>query len=274
MSPKKFFYCLAKHLRNDTVQRRGLGHARFSIQTARNRLRAAGMKSRKARRKPELKQMHRDARLLWAQQHRRWTQAQWRNCLFTDESRFSLVNDDQTRRVWRRRGENAYEDRFLNRRELFGGGGILVWGGITHDAKTELMIIQGNLNGMRYTNEILDGPVRLFAGAMGQNDMIFVDDNARPHRNHIANQYVDENSINRMEWPAKSPDLNPIENVWGLMKRRISRRLTNEHTLNDLRAMVLEEWERIPLQTIRRCISSMRRRAEAVIAADGGHTRY
>ena len=93
------------------MQRRGVGRAPFSIQTVRNRLRAVGMKSRRARQKPELKQNHRDARLRWAQDHRRWTQAQWRNCLFTDESRFSLVPDDQSRRVWRRNGEDAHEER-------------------------------------------------------------------------------------------------------------------------------------------------------------------
>ena len=272
----KFFFLIfdtGKELRNEIVARRGAGARPFSVATARRRLHADGLTSRRARRKPHLTPDHRAARLRWARIHRRWARNDWRRCLFTDESRFSLVPDDQTRRVWRRSAEDAHLDQFVNRRELFGGGGILVWGGgMTWEGKTDLVVIRGNLNGQRYRDEILEGPVRLFAGAMGPANMILVDDNARPHRNRIADQFFDDSGIARMDWPAKSPDMNPIENVWGLMKRRISRRLRIHHNLNDLEAMVREEWDSIPMRTVRSCINSMRRRAEAVIVSAGGHT--
>ena len=263
-----------REIRNEIVGRRGVGARPFSVSTAKRRLYAAGLKSRRARWKPHLTPGHRAARLQWARIHRRWARNDWQRCLFTDESKFSLVPDDQTRRVWRRPAEDAHLDQFVNRRELFGGGGILVWGGITWGGKTDLLVIRGNLNGQRYREEILEGPVRLFAGAMGPANMILVDDNARPHRNRIADQFFDDSGIARMDWPAKSPDLNPIENIWGLMKRSISRRLTYHHDVNDLEVMVREEWDAIPLQTVRNCINSMRRRAESVMAAAGGHTDY
>ena len=106
-------------------------------------------------------------------------------------------------RVWRRRGEPAHQDQFVQRRGLFGGGGILVWGGISWSGKTDIVVIRGNLNGQRYRDEILNEHVRLFAGAMGPDDMVFVDDNARPHRNRLVDQYFEDNTINRIEWPAK-----------------------------------------------------------------------
>ena len=261
-------------MRNEIVERRGAGARPISVSTARRRLYADGMHSKRARRKPHLTPEHRAARLQWARDHHRWTRDDWRRCLFTDESKFSLVPDDQTRRVWRRRQEAAHQDQFVNRRELFGGGGILVWGGMTWEGKTELLVIRGNLNGQRYREEILEGPVRLFAGAFGPANMILVDDNARPHRNRIADQFFEDSGIARMEWPAKSPDMNPIENIWGIMKQRISRRLRYQHTLNDLEAMVHEEWNAVALPTVRKCISSMRRRTAALIAAAGGHTHY
>ena len=185
-------------MRNEIVQRRGAAGRPFSSSTVRCRLNADGLKARRPLRKPHLTGVHRHERRRWAREHQRWNRGDWRRCLFTDESRFSLVPDDRSMRVWRRRGEPAHQDQFVQRRELFGGGGILVWGGISWSGKTDIVVIRGNLNGQRYRDEILNEHVRLFAGAMGPDDMVFVDDNARPHRNRLVDQYLVDNTSNRM----------------------------------------------------------------------------
>ena len=112
------------------------------------------------------------------------------------------------------------------------------------------------------------------AGALNPDEFVYVDDNARPHRARIVQDYMADETIERMEWPAKSPDLNPIENVWGTMKQRLSRRLLPEHSMDDLRNMLLEEWDNISTRMIRMCIASMPRRIQACIDANGGYTRY
>ena len=88
------------------------------------------------------------------------------------------------------------------------GGSVMVWGGISLTGKTELVIIEGNLNAVRYRNEILE-PVGIpYLQNLGHNS-IQQDDNARPHRARIFTEYLQNLGVERMEWPAVSPDLNP-----------------------------------------------------------------
>ena len=77
-----------------------------------------------------------------------------------------------------------------------------------------------------------------------------------------------------MDWPPKSPDLNPIENLWSQLKRKMSKRVTNDTTLDDLAVLLVEEWNGLDQNFIRRLIESMRRRCQATIDANGGHTKY
>ncbi|KAF2195764.1 hypothetical protein K469DRAFT_699386, partial [Zopfia rhizophila CBS 207.26] len=73
-----------------------------------------------------------------------------------------------------------------------------------------------------------------------------------------------------MEWPSRSPDLNPIENVWRLLKARIGRRFPK--TDAEVRQYLLEEWDKLDLDDFRKYVESMPDRCRAVIAANGGHT--
>ncbi|GFV22837.1 transposable element Tcb1 transposase [Trichonephila clavipes] len=74
-----------------------------------------------------------------------------------------------------------------------------------------------------YRDVILEQHVRLFRGAMGA-EFLFMDDNARPHRANIVDECLQSEDITRMDWPAYSPYLNPIEHVWDMLGRRIAAR--------------------------------------------------
>ena len=89
----------------------------------------------------------------------------------------------------------------------------MVWAGISMQGKTDLHSIDnGTMTAQRYLREILDVYARPYAGAIGP-DFILMDDNARPHRAMVTNEYLQAETIVRMEWTARSPNLNPIEHV-------------------------------------------------------------
>ena len=220
----------------------------------RNRLHSAGLRARRPYVGVPLSQKHRKARLAWTRQHRRWTNQQWATVHFTDESRFLLL--DRRRRVWRRRG-----DRYaIVEHDRYGGGSLMVWGGISVRFRTELLVLNGTLTGQRYINEVLQPVVLPF---VQQHHVVLQDDNARPHRARIVQQFLQQNNVDHLDWPARSPDFSPIEHVWDILGQRVRQRVPRPRTLQALGAALQEEWRRIPQLQIARLID-----------ATGGHTRY
>ena len=97
--------------------------------------------------------------------HRRWTRQDWQKVLFTDESRFCLNRSDCQIRVYRRRNERYNEACTLERDRFGGGGSIMVWSGVSQHHRTELVVIAGNLNAVRYSEDILFPRGNLPAGS-------------------------------------------------------------------------------------------------------------
>ncbi|GFV82837.1 HTH_Tnp_Tc3_2 domain-containing protein [Trichonephila clavipes] len=111
------------------------------------------------------------------------------------------------------------------------------------DSGTDLLIFDaGSVNGTRYCNEILLPYVRLFRGAMGLQ-FLFMDDNAPCHHTVAAEQLLESEDMDRMDWPARSPDLNPIEHVWDFLGRRLAARTLPPVTIRELRLALQDEWQ-------------------------------
>ncbi|KAK7103589.1 hypothetical protein V1264_018458 [Littorina saxatilis] len=85
----------------------------------------------------------------------------------------------------------------------------MVWGAFSLHHRTPLFHVQGNLTGLRYRDEILRPLAVPTLQQMGPQ-AVYQDDNARPHRARVVNDFLQQSGVNRMEWPACSPDLNPI----------------------------------------------------------------
>ncbi|GFW21287.1 transposable element Tcb2 transposase [Trichonephila clavipes] len=204
---------------------------------------------------------------------RNWRDSEWGRVLFTDESRFSLSSDSHRIVIWRERGSRNHPSNIIER-ERYGGRGVLVWGGIMLGSRTDLHIFDaGSVNGTRYCNEILLPYVRLFRGAMGLQ-FLFMDDNAPCHRTVAAEQLLESEDIELMDWPARSPDLNPNEHVWDFLGRRLAVCTLPPVTIRELRLAQQDEWAAMPQQLIDTLILSMGRRCETCLAVRGDHIPY
>ncbi|GFV91720.1 transposable element Tcb2 transposase [Trichonephila clavipes] len=211
---------------------------RLSSQTVRNRLREGGLYARRPMICIPLTPRHRAARRRWAAEHRDWEQHDWSQVLLTDESRFSLECDTRRVLVWRDRGTRN-NPAFVRERSQYRRAGWMVWGGISIGGRTDLHIIRnGTLTGRRYADEMLRPHVIPYAGAIGDS-FVFQDDNTRPHRARLVENMLEAETIQRMEWPAYSPDLNPIEHVWDRLGRRIAARPRPSATVRDLEIALL-----------------------------------
>lgn len=239
----------------------------ISTRTISRRLVEGGLHSRRPLRRLPLTPQHRRARLAWCRARATWTR-EWRNVVFSDESRFCYGSDSHRRRVWRRRGDRS-NPAVTVERPTARQRGIMVWGAIAYDGTSPLVRIQGTLNAHRYVQHVLR-PVAL-PYLQGLPNALFQQDNARPHTARISQQAL--RGVQMLPWPAYSPDLSPIEHVWDLIGRRLQT-LPQPRTDDQLWQMVDREWRTIPQDTIRTLIDSVPRRVSSCIAARGGPTSY
>ncbi|GFY24460.1 transposable element Tcb1 transposase [Trichonephila clavipes] len=193
-----------------------------SRQTVYRRLRHIGLYARRPVRCVPLTATHCRLRLTWSREHALWTPQQWYCVMFSDESKFSLQSDSRRTLIWRAPGTRYHQDNTIERHR-YGGAGWLVWGGIILGSRTALLVQSVTMTGHIYRDVILEQHVRLFFGAIGA-EFLFMDDNALPHRANIVDECLQSEDITRMDWPAYSPDLNPIEHVWDMLGRRIAAR--------------------------------------------------
>ncbi|GFU94379.1 transposable element Tc1 transposase [Trichonephila clavipes] len=150
----------------------------------------------------------------------------------------------------------------------------MVWAGIMINGRSRLHVVEnGTMTGQRYIDEVLLPDVRLFRGDVGDK-FLFMDDNATCHRTLSVQDCLDREGIQRLLWPARSPDLNPNENVWDALGRRVAGRNHTPTNKNNLIRALTEEWDKLPQQPLDNVVQSMVRRVECCITLHGGHIPY
>ncbi|GFX52448.1 transposable element Tcb1 transposase [Trichonephila clavipes] len=198
-----------------------------SRKTVARRLMGGGLYARRPVVCVPLTRQHRTARLQWCHEHHNWTEQDWACVLFSDESRFSLSSDCRRQLIWRESG-TAYRPENIQEKDRYPTCSIMVWAGIMINGRTCLhAVANGTMTGQRYIDEGLLPHVRLFPW-----------------------DCLDSEGIQRLVWTARSPDLNPIENVWDALGRQVAGRNyppTNKNTL--IRALT-EEWDKLPQQLL------------------------
>ena len=191
--------------------------------------------------------------------------------MFSDESRFLLFQNDARQRVYRRPGER-YHLPCVQQIDWLGGGSTMVWGAIRFGWKSRLLVIDRTMTAQRYMDTVLQAEI-VPHFQLNPHD-IFMHNNARPHVAGCCQDMLRDNNITVLPWPAYSADMNPIEHLWDILGRRIRARPAPPQTHAELRQALIEEWNTIPQYQINRLITSMPRRIDALIDAQGAHTRY
>ena len=146
--------------------------------------------------------------------------------------------------MYRRVGER-YQYACIRQRRAFGGGSVMVWGGISAHRRTPLVIINGSLNAHHYLEEVVRPHV--LPSVRGQRrNMTFQQDNARPHIARLIMNFLRNENVLVMAWPSMSPDSSPIEQVWDEMDRRLRQRPNQPVMMQGLGKALQKVWQEIP----------------------------
>ena len=239
--------------------------------TIRRTLNNNGVHGRVARRKPLLSKKNIAAHLQFAKDHVDKPEGYWKNVLWTDETKIELFGLNEKCYVWRKEN-TAFQHKNLIPSVKHGGGSIMVWACFAASGPGRLAIIDGTMNSELY-QRILKENVRTSVHELNlKRRWVMQQDNDPKHTSRSTKEWLKKNKVNVLEWPSQSPDLNPIEMLWKDLKRAVHvRKPTN---IPELKLFCTEEWAKIPPSRCAGLINSYRKRLVAVIAAQGGHTRY
>ncbi|CAJ0924592.1 unnamed protein product [Ranitomeya imitator] len=237
--------------------------------TVHRRVQEMGYRCRIPQVKPLLNHKQRQRRLTWATEKQHWTVAKWSQVLFSDESKFCMSFGNQGARVWRKTGEKEMPKCLKSSVKY--PQSVMVWGAMSAAGVGPLCFIKGRVNAASY-QEILEHFMLPSAEMLyGDEDFIFQHDLAPAHSAKTTGKWFTDHGITVLNWPANSPDLNPIENLWDIVKRKL--RDARPNTLDELKAAIEASWASITSQQCHRLIASMPRRIEAVISAKGFPTK-
>lgn len=240
--------------------------------TIRNRLREAGLKGCVAVKKPLLRAEHRKRRLIFAREHADWTPADWESVLWSDESSFQLFSSSKRVFVRRREGER-FTEQCIVPTVKHGGGSLMVWGCMSGRGVGRLYRCEGSMNQNQYLMVLNEYMLPSRADLYGTNaQFTFQQDNAPCHTAKRVTDFLQDSGVQVFRWPAQSPDLNPIENLWKILGMKVHER--KPATLNELWHLLTTAWQDISAEVVRNLVNSMPSRCRAVIKAKGGHTKY
>ena len=207
--------------------------------------------------------IQRQNRVDWCRRRFSWSVEQWQSVIFSDEVRFCLKSDGIVK-VWgpqHRRFDPRYTVKKSKDRRS-----IMFWGFIRHDGYRLLLRCPESFTSSDYQIFLVIAKTAM----IGEN-FIFQDDNCPVHRSHAVQEWFQNSNVPRITWPPYSPDLNPIENVWAFMKKRLSQGVRTRETLEE---DVWETWNSIPQTFIDSLFCFMPRRIRKCLQNRGSIINY
>jgi transposase len=256
-----------------------------SIMTVSRTLAEANIFSYVAREVPRLTKENMRIRLDFAKKF--MGKVNWHRMIFSDEVPF-VLGQKYGRQYLRRQPGTEYERGHV-REEGRTWATKMFWGAISPDAKSHLILAQGSMDSANYQEVLKQGlfnvlnELETLFGTGDGPTVFFQQDNAPAHTAAATMKFFEEKGINIFaKWPAHSPDLNPIEHAWAMLKNRVYTLIQEQNRIfsqsqaskDEFCELVQKTWEEITQEELRPLILSMDERLDAVIKAKGGHTRF
>lgn len=236
---------------------------KISEATLRRRFKEAGIQSMKPSSKPLLTSNHIKTRYQWAMQHQ---DVNWNEVIFTDESSFHMKQ--VIKRVWKKYGEKYYVPTLKHPVKIH------VWGCFSKYGFGKLVLFTETLNSKFMCKIYKKGLLPSAKKWFGDNNFNWrlLEDNDPKHVSKTSKTFKVNNDIQSLPWPSQSPDCNPIENVWALMKMKINKQPPT--SIKNFVARIKKEWKNLPVEFAENLVDSMEKRVQLLIERKGDYINY
>jgi transposase len=234
-------------------------------------LRENGLRSYWTIRKPFVNRTNRMKRLAWARNHLSWDTKKWNTVIFSDESPFTFRFKSK-QRIWR-----YFEERY-NSKAMTGtvkhDKKINIWGCFSSNGVGPLHKVNGMMNSQQYIQNLKTNLIEKCQNLKGKtrSKWYFQQDNDSKHTSGVTRAFLDANRVSLLPWPAQSPDLNPIENLWSILDSKVKDRHPKDE--NDLFNILQTAWNELDPHILQNLIESMPNRCEEVIKLKGYPIKY
>lgn len=189
--------------------------------------------------------------------------------IFSDEKKFNLDGPDGFSGYW----HDLRKEELIFSRRSFGGGSLMMWGGFSALGKLSLAFPSTKMNSVDY-QQVLERNLVPYLSQFPEQKIFFQQDNAPVHVSKSTRAWLGRNNIELLEWPPCSPDLNPIENLWGIIVHRVYAQNREYKCLDELMVAIVDVWNNIEDEIIQALVNSMPERMFRVINTDGNVTGY
>lgn len=227
------------------------------------------LKSYISQKKPLITKSMAKKRLAWCKKYKNKEISFWENVIFSDETMITIRNDSLMQRCRRFPWSNPFNTKYIRPTVKYPLS-IMMWGCFSKHHRPELTIIEGIMNSEKY-EEVLENNIKPIFSE--NSSLFFQDDSAPCHRSRKIKLYKTNNNIYSLDWPGNSPDLNPIENLWHILKRKVGR--FQYKNKKQLVFMAKKIWnQNIDNDVIKNLIESMPKRIDLCIKNNGSITKY
>ena len=193
----------------------------------------------------------------------------WHSVIFSDEKKFNLHGPDGNQFYWH---DLRKEEEYFSKRPS-GGGSVMIWAAFGYNHKTQIVLVKGLQKSEDYINVMRNHLLPNAENLAGEN-WIFKQDNASIHVSKYSKKWFSDQTINLLDWPSKISDLNPIENLWGILVRKVYSNGRQFHSVAELKKEILKCWDEIRLETTQNLIDSMNQRIIQILIKNGKFIGY
>jgi len=230
-------------------------------------LKKSSLKHAKMKKRQFLKPIHKTKRLEWAKKYMSLGE-KWKYVIWSDEKKLNEDGPDGYASYW----HDLRKEPLIFTKRHSGGGSIMVWGAFSRNFKTDLVITRPRQNSENY-QDLLKEALLPNLSSFGGQQAIFMQDNATCHASKATTDFLRTHNVNVMDWPPFSPDLNPMENLWGYLARQVYKSGRQFSSVQELTVAVKEEWAKIPNSLLEKLADSLPDRLFKVIQNQGSYIK-